>query len=273
VAGAVRALVERGRADPLGMPALDDADVERPLATFAPVIAVEERLGRPVHADGGTPGFANVPIVFGRVAHSRFAGATHLQLVYTAWFAARTPAHPGDPLAGPLDGVMWRVTVDRDGAPLVYDSIHACGCYTLFVTTPRAVAKPREDTLDEQALVPAALPAHAAGARIVVELEGGTHYVRSVRLLDAPPRDAIAYRIGHEDALRSLALPAGGTRSLYGADGIIAGTQRPERALFWPLGIRDAGAMRQWGRHATAFVGRRHFDEAFLLDRYFLPAR
>jgi hypothetical protein len=27
--------------------------------------------------------------------------------------------------------------------------------------------------------------------------------------------------------------------------------------------------MRQWGRHATAFVGRRHFDEAGLLDRYF----
>jgi hypothetical protein len=27
--------------------------------------------------------------------------------------------------------------------------------------------------------------------------------------------------------------------------------------------------MRQWGRHATAFVGRRHFDDADLLDRYF----
>ena len=25
--------------------------------------------------------------------------------------------------------------------------------------------------------------------------------------------------------------------------------------------------MRQWGRHATAFVGRRHFDDADLLDR------
>jgi hypothetical protein len=42
--------------------------------------------------------------------------------------------------------------------------------------------------------------------------------------------------------------------------------------LFWPLGIRAAGAMRQWGRHATAFVGRRHFDEALLLDRYFALA-
>jgi hypothetical protein len=27
--------------------------------------------------------------------------------------------------------------------------------------------------------------------------------------------------------------------------------------------------MRQWGRHATAFIGRRHFDEPWLLERYF----
>jgi len=29
------------------------------------------------------------------------------------------------------------------------------------------------------------------------------------------------------------------------------------------------GAMRQWGRHATAFVGRRHFDDADLIERRF----
>jgi hypothetical protein len=27
--------------------------------------------------------------------------------------------------------------------------------------------------------------------------------------------------------------------------------------------------MRQWGRHATAFVGRRHFDDPWLFERYF----
>ena len=27
--------------------------------------------------------------------------------------------------------------------------------------------------------------------------------------------------------------------------------------------------MRQWGRHATAFVGRRHFDDADLLEKRF----
>jgi len=38
---------------------------------------------------------------------------------------------------------------------LVFDSIHRCGCYHLFVTTARVVATPPQPTLDEQALVPA----------------------------------------------------------------------------------------------------------------------
>jgi hypothetical protein len=70
--------------------------------------------------------------------------------------------------------------------------------------------------------------------------------------------------------LRALPLPEGGTRSLYGADGLVAGTQRSERFLFWPMGIASAGAMRQWGHHATAFVGRRHFDDADLIARRFV---
>jgi len=39
--------------------------------------------------------------------------------------------------------------------------------------------------------------------------------------------------------------------------------------LFWPMGIDSPGAMRQWGRQPTAFVGRRHFDDADLLERRF----
>ncbi len=58
-------------------------------------------------------------------------------------------------------------------------------------------------------------------------------------------------------------------RSVYDPQGLIPGSQRLERLLFWPMGIASAGQMRQWGRQATAFVGRRHFDDPLLLDRYF----
>jgi hypothetical protein len=61
----------------------------------------------------------------------------------------------------------------------------------------------------------------------------------------------------------------GGTRSLFDARGRVPGSERAERWLFWPMGIPDAGSMRQWGRQPTAFVGRRHFDDADLLERRF----
>jgi hypothetical protein len=73
-----------------------------------------------------------------------------------------------------------------------------------------------------------------------------------------------------ERRLASLPLPSGGTRSAYGPDGLMPGSERGERYFFWPMGITSAGQMRQWGHHATAFVGRRHFDDPLLLDSYFL---
>ena len=70
------------------------------------------------------------------------------------------------------------------------------------------------------------------------------------------------------DVLRSL--PSDNEyRSLFGTHGLVAGTERSERFLLWPMGIRSPGAMRQWGRHSTAFVGRRHFDDAFLIESLF----
>jgi hypothetical protein len=68
--------------------------------------------------------------------------------------------------------------------------------------------------------------------------------------------------------LRSLESDRG-QKNLFGYEGIVKGTQRNERFILWPSGIRSPGAMRQWGRHATAFVGRRHFDGARLFERYY----
>jgi hypothetical protein len=271
------ALLAGSRANPLGIPQPTDVLLDRLLETHAPTFVVDtradfDRVGRPVHGPDGLATTTPAPVVFARAAHTRFAGRTRLQLVYTIWFPERPPAYPGDILAGRLDGVVWRVTLDEDGAPLVFDSIHPCGCYHLFVPTSRVVAKPADVSLDEQALVPATLPAIATGTEVVVHIESGTHQVRAVRVRESSPAAPIRYRITRDDALRSLALPRGGARSLFGPDGLVPGTERAEVALLWPLGIRSAGAMRQWGRHATAFIGRRHFDEAFLLDRYFEPA-
>jgi hypothetical protein len=38
------------------------------------------------------------------------------------------------------------------------------------------------------------------------------------------------------------------------------------------MGVPSAGTMRQWGHNSTAFLGRRHFDDADLIERRFAPA-
>ena len=129
----------------------------------------------------------------------------------------------------------------RDAQPLIYDSIHACGCYHKFFPTPRARARPAPDPLEEWAFVPQRLPRVAEGERPLIRLASGTHYIEGVSLV----------------------------RGIDSLARYIAGTERSERFLFWPSGIDSPGAMRQWGRHATAFVGRRHFDDADLIERRF----
>lgn len=60
-------------------------------------------------------------------------------------------------------------------------------------------------------------------------------------------------------------------RIAAGAAFALAGVGTP-RAAQVEVELARAGE-RQWGRHATAFVGRRHFDDPLLLDRYFEVVR
>ncbi|CAG0956624.1 hypothetical protein BURK1_00487 [Burkholderiales bacterium] len=265
---------------------VDAAALDALFASHAPDFAIDtagpdDLPGHPLRRADGVPDVDPArPVVFVRLAWTRFDGALLPQLVYTVWFAQRPPRFAGDPLAGRLDGLVWRVTLDRDGAPLAFDTIHPCGCYHQFVPTARLASRPSEPTVEEGALVVQSLPELAAGTRVRLDLESGTHYLRRVTPLDSPAGAAAAaaaaganaYTLEPEASLRTLPDGKGGSASLFGANGIVAGTERPERHALWISGIESPGAMRQWGRHATAFVGRRHFDDAFLLERYFARA-
>ena len=274
-AGEIAAILERASANPLGIPDPGRDDLEALFRLFAPEFVVDtatdaDHPGELGFSGEGTPQVVSrAPVVYRRISHTRYAGRPLLQLNYAIWFPARPRGVGWDMLSGQLDGVLWRVTLAPDGGPWVYDSIHLCGCYHLFFPTARAVAKPQPESLDEPAFVPQVLPHVAPGTRIVLRLASGTHYVERVTPAPGPPVSGIEYRFEDDDALRSLPLGNGGRRSAFRADGIVPGSERGERWLFWPMGVPEPGAMRQWGRHATAFVGRRHFDDADLLERYF----
>jgi hypothetical protein len=266
-----------GRApfEPFGILELTERELERVFAAYAPSFEIE--IGGDFDRFGGlrwereaaTPSVdASSLEVYTHVSHTRYGDHVLLQLVYTIWFPERPPTHEGDILAGRLDGLMWRVTIAPDGEPLIYDAIHPCGCFHMFFPTRRARPRPAPDSLEEWAFVPQSLPRVRSGERPLVRLASRTHYIERVSLVSGAD-SLVRYQFRPYNALRSMWDMRGGKRSVFGPDGLIAGTERPERFLFWPMGIDSAGAMRQWGRHATAFVGRRHFDDADLFERRF----
>jgi hypothetical protein len=272
---AAASALARASDNALGIPDPRGADLESLFRTYAPRLTVDtagdaDLPGEPGWAGGEAPRIVTrLPVVYRRVSHARYEGRVLLQLNYALWFPERPKGRGWDLLAGHLDAVVWRVTLAPDGAPWMFDTMHACGCYHLFFPTARAAARPQPGSLDETWFAPQRLPRLAAEDRLTVRLESATHYVQRVVSDATPGAGAAEYRFAEDDVLRSLPLPGGGRRSLFRPDGVVPGTERGERWFFWPMGVPEPGAMRQWGRHATAFVGRRHFDDARLMERYF----
>lgn len=79
----------------------------------------------------------------------------------------------------------------------------------------------------------------------------------------------VTYSFDRYDTLRSLSYLGEQRKSMFRQDSIVPGSERLDRLVLWPTGVYSPGAMRQLGRHALAFVGRRHFDDLLFLDRMF----
>lgn len=270
----VRQLLERSNQHPLGIVDLSTAERQKLFATFAPIYEIEtagefDRIGYPGWSDTAYP-WVDVerPVVFTRIDYTRYQQQTLLQLVYVVWMPERPRQHFFDLLGGNLDGLEWRVTLAPDGEPILYDSIHPCGCYHKFFPTARLQPLDKPQSALEWLFIPAELPPLAHAERLTLSLQSRTHYLQNVW-----PKRVVAegktYRFADYDELRSLPTVDGGNRSLFGPDGLVAGTERRERFLFWPMGIKSAGAMRQAGSQPTAFAGRRHFDDADLIEQRF----
>jgi hypothetical protein len=273
----VAAMLDRAGRNPLRIPLFAPTEQRQLAATFAPDVVVDEvddndRVGAPAFAPDGTRTIGlDQPVAFVRFTTARMGGRMLPQIAYTFWFKARPLNSTFDLLGGPLDGLLWRVTLGEDGKPRLFDSIHPCGCYHQFFPTPQTAPRELPPTIEETAFIPQRLPALGAGDRVQLRVESGTHFLQRIVIgasaASEPPR---TYALNDDDQLRRLPFPDGGTRSFFGPDGIVPGSERGERYFFWPMGIAEPGAMRQWGRHATAFIGRRHFDDPFLLERYFV---
>lgn len=263
--------------NPLNMPWPTLGAAEALLAHYAPVLSLpdEAPANQPatLGLSHGTP--EAVPLAataYTWLSWQFFQGQPLIQLNYAFWFSRRPHQGLVDPYAGKLDGLIWRVTLRADGRVLAYDSIHPCGCYHKVYPVDPSL----QPVAPEQAGQPVFYPYTAPDAlrqRVQVVLEADTHYVVAVRPFnDQRGGERQRYRLADADLLRRL--PSGdGFGSLYGPEGMVAGTQRPERFFLWPLGVPSAGAMRQPGHHAVAFIGKRHFDDPRMLETLLQSSR
>jgi hypothetical protein len=233
------------------------------LARYAPVLSIADpkELNQPgmVFLDGGQPGVdSSAPAAYQWVSWTRYRGHNLLQLNYQFWFSRRPAKGRFDLYAGELDSLIWRVTLKPDGHVLYYDSIHSCGCYHKVFPVARGLY-PSTEGGDKPVYYPELAP-NAATNQISLLLEPDTHYLVRVSAFSAEGEQHLYQRLD-ADLLRQLPDRQGGHGSLYDQRGLIPASRRPERWLLWPLGVPSAGTMRQPGHHATAFIGRRHFDD------------
>ena len=267
-AAQIQGWIASAASDPLGVPQITGRQWEMLAAEFAPVFLIDsqssaDQPGSPIWQDGVPTVDRTRPQVFVVTGFAQLGQRILPQISYTIWFSERPPEDGFDPYAGKLDGVTWRVTLGDDGQPLAYDTIHACGCYHYVFPTRPMQPRPA-GSFSEPVLVPQAI---APMGQVAVRLAAGSHYVTKVipaaELHADAPR---AYRLASYRSLLSITDERGWPRPLFSSDeGLVAGSERAERYYLWPSGVRSPGTMRQWGRHATAFVGRRHFDDPDLL--------
>lgn len=279
---AVARLLASRRIDALGRPILTEQVQQWLLQAFMPVFEIK-RLGPfddPGRVSLDEIGAATVdvtrPTIYTRISYAADGGRQLVQLVYTIWFTERPVRNAFDIYAGRLDGVTIRLTLNERGQPAVIDSIHPCGCYHQFFHTSYAKPLPKPARLsgsEEWRFMPTTeltMPVQAQSTRLYVSITSGEHYINRVSFEPAVTRPVTPATVLPADVLTSLALGSRQERrSLYGPDGIVPGTERSERWLLWPMGIKSAGAMRQPGTQATAFVGRRHFDDGDIIDSRF----
>lgn len=256
--------------DALGIPLIAAAQIALLLRRHAPELAIvtASRDDLPGHVNRASAPYVDDrrATLYTQLAYTRFEQRVLPQLVYTWWFAARTARGAIDPLAGPLDGLSWRVTLDDNGAPLAYDVMHNCGCYHMFFPTPRLRTRVLIEDGTEPLWIPFTVPADWLG-RLRLVLASGSHYLTALAPRGERP-SVHRYDLLPYAQLRGL--HAGEQRSsLFDARGLVPGSARGERWFLSPMGVVAAGSMRQWGHQATAFVGRRHFDDARLLEGYF----
>lgn len=270
----VKLMLTTQRQEPFQLPQLSPQQWQQLFTLYAPVFEVDtsgdfDKIGAPKWFKERNPSIdPNTPAIYIYPSFTRFYSKVLIQLNYALWFSERPSRGALDIEAGQVDGIIFRITLDENGIPLLYDAIHQCGCFHLLFPQRDLRINEKTQQQAEPPLIPQTMPPWDKTKQLIIRIESGRHFIQRLYTENESTLNGLTYQILDYDQLRNLPYK-NGTRSLFGTDALVAGTQRPERFIFWTMGVKSPGAMRQQGHHAVAFRGQRHFDDPYLLQELF----
>ena len=270
-------LVKPTRREALGIPVYSKKELETLFRIWAPVWEIQfkgdyDRIGTPIWNGKGV---LNVdigrPVTYTLISFTRFGKDILTQLNYIIWFPSRPKEGVLDIYGGLLDGLNYRVTLDDNGQAILYETIHNCGCYYKAYPTHRLQVLKKIDYA-EPPLILEAPDINPLKDAMTVAMETRAHFVQHLYPSSRKSQAAtIVYSFADYNRLRSLSYSRDHRKSMFDQSGIVPESDRLERFILWMTGVYSPGAMRQWGRHAVAFVGKRDFDDPFYMDNMFQP--
>lgn len=258
--------------DELGLPGLVDSAWRAIAEANAPQLAsVDDRngrvLGAPTWTEAGLVVDSARPTVNYQIGFVRFGMLSLIQVDYFLWFSR--PDDAATRPAAPIDGLIWRVTLDENLRPLAYDSLRASGSEHFWF--------PVQERLQRQASIDGQPPffpqqglAPAQPRLILASSHGG---LRQVQATDTPLAGAETrrYQLQRYEELYRLPRPGGGSRSLFDTAGFVPGTDSSAPAWMLASGIAEPGRLRHLAHLPVDYIGRRHFDDPRLLQAVFVP--
>ena len=270
----ISAIFNRAQRNSLGTFDLAQDEIKQLVLYFAPVLSQDtvadyDRFGEVFWKNNRVEINPAKPTVYYYVTYALINGEPALQLNYVVWYKARAGKNAPWLERGRLDGLTVRVSLDRNGSPVIMDIMNNCGCYHFFVPDQTRMVKIIPQKLGMDAFVPAYLPKISDGERYKLRVNSGWHQVEHVDRNKAD-EDKTSYELLAYDLLESLPKNHGEFESVFNAYGIMKTSSRIEPIFFFPSGIRSIGLMRQRSHHAIKMVGQSHFDDPHLFDKNFI---
>ncbi|WP_295686762.1 hypothetical protein [uncultured Nevskia sp.] len=255
--------------DELGVPALVDSQWRAFAERNAPALWIEtagsrDQPGMPIAQDNAVTVDPAQPRMHYQITFTRFGDVPLTQINYFIWFAGREGNE------GALDSLIWRVTLDGQAEPLIYESVNASGRNHLWFAAQPLKRRPASGKdAEPAALFPQAEPIKGP---VALRIAAGSHALQRVVPLAtvAASGDSSAYELRRYEEVFTLATANGKTRSLYDTSGIIPGIRDTEQVPVLGDRVAAPGALHVLGRVPVAATGQTYFDDADRLNSLFV---